>query len=105
MKGAPRCTLLMHPDDAGPRHITGGDIVVVRSRVGAVEVPVVVTPDIARGVVCLPHGWGHQRPGVRLRVASAQPGASLNDVTDELEVDAISGNAALNGTWVRVERR
>jgi hypothetical protein len=56
------------------------------------------------GVVSLPHGWGHGRPGVVLSVASARPGASLNDVTDELAVDALAGTAALNGLPVEVVR-
>jgi hypothetical protein len=54
------------------------------------------------GVVSLPHGWGHHRPGVRLSTAAARPGASLNDVTDEERVDAMSGNAALSGVPVTV---
>jgi hypothetical protein len=54
------------------------------------------------GVVSLPHGWGHHRPGIRLAVAAATPGASLNDVTDEQRVDVLSGNAALSGVPVTV---
>jgi hypothetical protein len=54
------------------------------------------------GVVSLPHGWGHDQPGTRLRVANAHAGASLNDVTDPLAVDALSGTAALNGVSVQV---
>jgi hypothetical protein len=54
-------------------------------------------------VVSLPHGWGHARPGVQMAIASAQPGASANDLTDERHLDAVSGNAALNGVPVRVE--
>jgi hypothetical protein len=57
------------------------------------------------GVVSLPHGWGHSRPGVALSVASARPGASLNDVTDELSVDALAGTAAFSGVAVDVVRR
>jgi hypothetical protein len=54
------------------------------------------------GVVSLPHGWGHHRPGVRMATAAASPGASLNDVTDEERVDPLSGNAALSGVPVIV---
>jgi anaerobic selenocysteine-containing dehydrogenase len=92
----------MHPEDAGTRGIGDGVRVAVRSRAGVVEVTAHLTRDIAPGVVSLPHGWGHHRPGVQLRVAAAQPGASLNDVTDEQELDAVSGNAAFNGTPVTV---
>ena len=37
-----------------------------------------------------------------MRVAAAHPGASVNDVTDELLVDALSGNAAFSGVPVEV---
>jgi len=56
------------------------------------------------GVVCLPHGWGHDRPGIRLRVASRHPGASINDLTDERSVDQLSGNAALSAVPVTITR-
>lgn len=55
------------------------------------------------GVVSLPHGWGHNRQGVQMEIASRQPGVSANDLTDERFLDALSGNAALNGVVVQVE--
>jgi anaerobic selenocysteine-containing dehydrogenase len=103
VKGKPRCTLMIHPDDAARRGIVDGAIVTLRSRVGAVEVAAEVTLDVMPGVVCLPHGWGHDRPGVRLAVASRSPGVSINDVIDDQRIDALSGTAVLNGTPVAVE--
>jgi anaerobic selenocysteine-containing dehydrogenase len=73
------------------------------SRLGAIEVPLEVSDEIRRGVVSVPHGWGHGRPGVGWTVAAAQPGASVNDVTDPGIVDTLTGNAAVNATPVRVE--
>jgi hypothetical protein len=55
-------------------------------------------------VVSLPHGWGHARPGTRLAVANATPGASVNDVTSEELYDPLSGNAALSGLSVTLVR-
>jgi anaerobic selenocysteine-containing dehydrogenase len=104
VKGPERCTLLMHPEDARQRGLAAGDEVEVRSRAGAVAVPLAVTDEMMPGVVSLPHGWGHGRPGVALAVASARAGASLNDVTDELGVDALAGTAVLNGVPVDVVR-
>jgi anaerobic selenocysteine-containing dehydrogenase len=74
----------------------------VSSRVGSVEVAAEVTTDIQPGVVSLPHGWGHGRPGVRLSVASAHAGVSINDLVDDRQVDALTGTAVLNGTPVEV---
>jgi anaerobic selenocysteine-containing dehydrogenase len=76
----------------------------VRSRVGEVAVPLAVSADIAAGVVSLPHGWGHARQGVELRVAKTRAGASLNDLTDEDRIDRLSGNAGFSGVPVTVTR-
>jgi anaerobic selenocysteine-containing dehydrogenase len=102
VKGKPRCTLMMHPDDAAARGVADGALARVTSRVGSVTVAVEVTPDIQPGVVSLPHGWGHGRPGVRLAVASAHAGVSINDLVDDQRIDALTGTAVLNGTPVEV---
>jgi anaerobic selenocysteine-containing dehydrogenase len=102
VKGRPRCTLLIHPSDAAARNVVDGATVRVSSRVGQVDVAAEVTTDIQPGVVSLPHGWGHGRPGVRLSVASAHAGVSINDLVDDQQVDALTGTAVLNGTPVEV---
>jgi anaerobic selenocysteine-containing dehydrogenase len=102
-KGRPRHALLAHPDDLAVRGIRDGHIVRVRSAVGAVDVEVMATEDMMRGVVSLPHGYGHRREGVRLREATRLPGASVNDLTDPAVVDGPSANAVLNGVPVTVE--
>ncbi|MEX1369442.1 MAG: molybdopterin-dependent oxidoreductase [Nannocystaceae bacterium] len=102
MKGKPRCTLLMHPEDAKRRGVKDGQAVEITSRVGTVVAPVEVSDGIMPGVVSLPHGCGHHRPGVRMRVAEASAGVSLNDVTDEQRVDGPSGVAAFSGVPVTV---
>jgi len=102
VKGKPRHQLLMHPDDLAGRQLQDGQRVNVSSRVGSIEVEVQSCSDMMPGVVSLPHGFGHARAGVRMEIASSQPGASANDLTDERHVDAVSGNAALNGVPVQV---
>jgi anaerobic selenocysteine-containing dehydrogenase len=102
-RGRPRHQLLMHPDDLAERGIADGDLVTVRSRVGEVTVDVQATDDVMRGVVSLPHGYGHQVDGVRLGRASKVPGVSINDLTDPELLD-LSGNAALSGVPVTVAR-
>jgi anaerobic selenocysteine-containing dehydrogenase len=102
VRGKRRCDLLMHPDDAAARGLVDGDQVHVQSRSGVIDVSIEVSETIMPGVVCLPHGWGHNRPGVRMQVARAHGGASVNDVTDDQRVDVLSGNAAFSGTPVRV---
>jgi anaerobic selenocysteine-containing dehydrogenase len=104
VKGKPRCTLLVHPDDAAQRGIVAGDTVRMTSPVGAIEVAVEVTDAIMPGVVSLPHGWGHHRDGTRLTVAREHAGVSANDVTDPARVDALTGTAMLSGQAVTVTR-
>jgi len=105
VKGKPRCTLMMHPEDAAHRGLADGAEVTVTSRVGEVRVPVAVTDDVMPGVVSLPHGYGHGRQGTRLNVAAEHAGVSANDLTDEQALDALSGTAAFSATPVRVAAR
>ena len=103
VKGRNRCTLLMHPDDAAGRQLTSQQRVRVSSRVGSLEIELEISAEIMPGVISIPHGWGHDRPGVELDVAQKHAGASVNDLTDELAIDTLSGNAAFSGVPVRVE--
>jgi anaerobic selenocysteine-containing dehydrogenase len=103
MTGKPRCTLLVHPDDAGRLGVRDGESVRMSSRVGSVVVPVEIDDGIMRGVVSLPHGFGHHRDGTGQTIARAHAGASINDVTDEQRIDALSGVAAFSGVPVHLE--
>jgi anaerobic selenocysteine-containing dehydrogenase len=100
----PPCTILMHPADAARRDLTAGENVLVRSKVGEIVVPVEISQEMMPGVVSIPHGWGHDREGNQLSVAQQHAGASINDLTDNQAVDALTGTAAFNGTPVTVER-
>jgi len=55
-------------------------------------------------VVSLPHGWGHSMPGTNTRVATSRAGVNSNILTDEKEIDPLSGNSVLNGIPVSVTR-
>jgi anaerobic selenocysteine-containing dehydrogenase len=100
-RGHPRHRLLMHPDDLAARGLADGALVEVASRVGSVEVEVAATDDMMPGVVSLPHRYGHQVDGTRLRHATQVAGVSINDLTDP-ELLNLSGNAALSGVAVTV---
>jgi len=102
VKGADRCTLLMHPDDMRARDITQGSEVTISSRVGELTVTVEGSESVMPGVVSLPHGYGHNRPGIRMGIAREHAGVSCNDITDEMALDTLSGNAAVNGVTVEV---
>lgn len=101
-KGRERCTLRVHPDDAHTLGLADGGHARVRSRVGEIRVPVEVSDEMMPGVVSLPHGFGHDAAGARLRVAAEKPGANSNALTDETLLDTLSGNAVLNGIPVEI---
>jgi anaerobic selenocysteine-containing dehydrogenase len=102
VKGPPRCTLMIHPDDAAKRGLADGATARVATTKGAIELPVEVTDTMMPGVVSVPHGWGHGRRGAQLRVAATVPGASVNDVIDSSRIDELSGTSALTGQPVEV---
>ena len=102
-KGPELCVLLINPDDAAVRGIGEGSDVVVRSRTGEVTVPVRLTAEMRRGVVSLPHGWGHDEEEVPgMPFAKARPGANFNVLADEKLMDVPSGNINLNHIPVEV---
>jgi anaerobic selenocysteine-containing dehydrogenase len=100
--GTNRCTLQIHPDDAARLGL--GETAVVKGAGGELVVPVEVTSGIRRGVVSLPHGWGHGQDGTRQAVADTQPGVNVNQLYDGTALDPLSGTAVLNGLPVQVSR-
>jgi len=103
-KGPRRCTLLVHPADAASAGLSAGDTVRVASDTGTVQAEVEISEEMMPGVISLPHGFGHDVEGARQAVASQQPGANVNRLSDPSFVDSISGNAAFNGLPVRLSR-
>lgn len=104
VKGKNRCTLLINSSDAEKLELQNNQTVKVSSRVGAVEIPCEITENIAHGVVSIPHGYGHDRKGVKLDTAKSHAGVSLNDLTDDKMIDELTGNAAFSNTEVRLEK-
>ncbi|HYZ66965.1 MAG TPA: nuclear transport factor 2 family protein, partial [Mycobacterium sp.] len=99
-KGPERCTLQVHPSDV--ERLQLGHYARVTSDTGSVEVPVEVTDAVRPGVVSLPHGWGHDEPGLRAAVAARRPGVNSNVLAAGTELDPLSGTAVLNGILVQV---
>lgn len=100
--GSNRCTLHVHPDDADRLGLRDARPVRVKGPGGEVTVPAEVTDTVRPGVVSLPHGWGHNRPGTRTRHAAIDPGVNVNQLLDGSALDPLSGNAVLNGVPVEL---
>ena len=102
-KGKNRCTVLINDTDAQNLDFADGQKIKVSSRTGAIEIPLETTDKIMRGVVSIPHGYGHNLEGVQLDTAKNHAGVSLNDLTDEMQIDKLTGNAAFSNVKVRLE--
>jgi anaerobic selenocysteine-containing dehydrogenase len=106
-KGPMRCTALVHPQDAQRLGLRDGALARMRSHTPrgerSIDVLVQCSAEMMPGVVSVPHGWGHDLPGTRLALASARPGANLNDLLDEDLRDPLSGNAVLGGVAVEMQ--
>ncbi|MFF2235127.1 molybdopterin-dependent oxidoreductase [Streptomyces anulatus] len=100
--GSNVCTLQIHPDDAARLGLVDGATARIESSGGGIEVPAEITDTVRSGVVSLPHGWGHSRPGTRMAVAAAHPGANVNQLLDGTLLDPLSGTAVLNAIPVSV---
>jgi anaerobic selenocysteine-containing dehydrogenase len=103
VKGKNRCTLLINRADAERLNLRNNQTVKVSSCTGAIEIPAEITENIAQGVVSIPHGYGHGRTGVKLDTAKNHAGVSINDLTDHMLVDELTGNAAFSNVKVRVQ--
>lgn len=98
--GTNRCTLQMHPADAADLGVE--DTAIVKGPGGELVVPVELTEGIRRGVMSLPHGWGHDRGGTGQVLAASSPGVNANQLNDGALLDPLSGTAVLNGIPVVV---
>jgi anaerobic selenocysteine-containing dehydrogenase len=97
VKGKPRCTVHVHPDDAHRLGVADGAHVRVWSEAGEIVLAAEITDAVMRGVVSIPHGWGHDGDGMQLTTAARHAGANFNVLAPGNLIDPLSGNAVLNG--------
>ena len=95
--------LYMHPEDAGAAGLAEGALADVSTDTATVRVPVRLLPELTRGTVALPHGWGHQA-ATGLRVASRTRGVNANLLAADgpTRLERVSGMAHLTGIVVDV---
>jgi len=102
MKGKNRCTVLMCPKDANNLSITNHQKIKITSNVGSIELPVEISDEMKEGVLSIPHGFGHNRQGTKIKLAEENAGESINDLTDDYNIDKLTGNVNFSGTRVKV---
>jgi anaerobic selenocysteine-containing dehydrogenase len=101
-KGPYRCEALVHPQDAQRHGVPDGARAQLSSAHGSITVQVKFCDDMMPGVISLPHGWGHDLPGIQMQVASQRPGVNMNELLDENWRDPLSGNSVLSGIAVQL---
>ncbi len=102
VKGKPRCTVHVHPDDAARLGVVDGVDVRVRSTSGEIVLPAEITDAVMPGVVSIPHGWGHGAKGTRMNTAADNAGANSNVLAGSDLFDPLSGNAVFSGIPVEL---
>lgn len=102
VKGPKRYQALVNPSDLERLAIADGALIEVETRVGKERVEVQASDEVMPGVVSIPHGWGHNRSGIRLNIAEQHAGVSVNDLVDDQFYDPVTGNAALNGVHCQI---
>ena len=98
-RGSSLCDLYLHPEDGEAHNVSDGDNVIVKGPGGTITATVSITADIAKGVVCLPHGFEDQS---NIQQANLAKGPNYNRLAAATERDKPSGTAALNGIPVSI---
>lgn len=102
VKGRERCTLLIHPKDAEETGVKNDQWATIKSEIGEVRIKVEISDEMMPGTVSIPHGWGHNRAGIKMRVAQDHAGISLNDLIDNDLVDPLCGVSIINGIPISI---
>ncbi len=92
----------IHPTDAEQLQLNDDALADVASANATIRLPVRLTADLARGVVAIPHGWGHQASGQQF--AKRTEGVNVNILarSGPEHVDPLSGMSTLTGIGVSV---
>ena len=93
----------MHPDDLADLNIEAGLAIDIASDAGTIRLPVTPLTTLERGLVSVPHGWGHQH-ALGLSIASKLRGANVNILASDgpEALESFSGMAHLTGIPVSV---
>ena len=102
---AGQCALLVSPPDAAERGLVNGDRVSVTSKVTTVTAELRIDDALRPGVASMPHGWGHDGPGLRTSRSASAPGSNYNALVDDTtDLEALTASPIFNGVPVTVTR-
>ena len=75
------------------------------SPINSIEIPVLTTPDLMKGVIWIPHGWGRTIQTVP-ELAKEKRGVNVNIITDDSwkNLETFAGMVLLDGVPVKLEK-
>ncbi|TFF87718.1 MAG: hypothetical protein EU548_09890, partial [Promethearchaeota archaeon] len=78
----------------------------VSTQIGSIKIPVKVTPDLPKGVIWIPHGWGRTTVKDIPNMAIGKKGINVNKITDDnwKNIETFAGMAFLDGFPVNIEK-
>ena len=88
-KGEAEPRVRIHPSMAEKKNIQDGDLVRVRSKRGSITLKAEITEEILPTTILIPHGWNS---------------ANANELTDNIELDPISGFPPDRALLVSIEK-
>jgi anaerobic selenocysteine-containing dehydrogenase len=80
----------VHPDTAQSYGISDGEIIVVETKRGSIDIKARTTPRILPRLVNISHGWGD---------------ANVNLLTDEQPADPVTGYPGLKSGLCRIRKK
>jgi len=103
--GRESCTAMINPEDAKQLAVGPGELIQVNSATGFLIIAAELNANMRRGVISIPHGWGHNlHPLIQLGHAQQKAGQNANALTDDSITDELCGNAVFNGVPVQLKR-
>ena len=92
--------IYMHPKDAARENLVENTSIEVDSGNARIRLPLKLNEDLSRGVVAIPHGWGHQNSGQRYASESQGVNVNLLARSGVAHIDPLSGMSQLTGLRV-----
>ena len=93
---------LLHPDRAEALGVSDGETIIISSPRGKAEIPVKISSDVAKNVICTPHGWGMGSHQVEKSIAGdLEKGININAIIEE-KLEPVSGQSVLTAQKVTV---
>ena len=92
--------IYMNPEDAARENFAEHAPIDVDSGNATIRLPLKINKDLSRGVVAIPHGWGHQNSGQRYASESQGVNVNLLARSGVANIDPLSGMSQLTGLRV-----